>query len=278
MPQNARPPLSTSRVAAAFASRPGECSDNGLTSVPSSSRVGRPASRPSVTHGSGIGSQVRPTCGIWIRWSINARPRKPASAAASATSASQRAGSPPQPNRDSCSTNPSPLGVARRAPVRGGRRPRPASVTVMRRTSSQPSVARSSSRTLRSCAASAGAGTGRARSRFRSRHSRSGCPGQRNRGHAGGPGGGEVLPAPRGVEPERVDDSRQPASQTCPDDQVEHGEGVARGVQVGLARPDDGTQRVAGHDLAAGEVSGRPCRLARPRCPDQHVHAHAVAT
>jgi hypothetical protein len=65
--QNARPPLSTSSVATVFASMPGERKVTGVTSVPSRSPVVRPASSPSVTHGSGMGSQGRPACGIWIK-------------------------------------------------------------------------------------------------------------------------------------------------------------------------------------------------------------------
>ena len=34
-----------------------------------------------MTQGSGIGSQARSTWGIWIRWSISARPSKPISSA-----------------------------------------------------------------------------------------------------------------------------------------------------------------------------------------------------
>ena len=45
-----------------------------------------------VTNGSGIGSQARSTCGIWIRWSISATPSKPASAATPAGGCGCRAG------------------------------------------------------------------------------------------------------------------------------------------------------------------------------------------
>ena len=56
---------------------PGARKVTGETSVPSRSLVSRPASSPRVTHGSGIGSHARSTCGIWIRWSIRAMPSKP---------------------------------------------------------------------------------------------------------------------------------------------------------------------------------------------------------
>ena len=49
------------------------------------SPVPSPASMPRVTQGSGMGSQTRPTWGIWITWSISATPANPASSAASAT-------------------------------------------------------------------------------------------------------------------------------------------------------------------------------------------------
>ena len=67
MPQNARPPLSASSVATVLARMPGARNVTGVTSVPRRRPGSRPASMPSVTHGSGIGSQARPTCGIWIR-------------------------------------------------------------------------------------------------------------------------------------------------------------------------------------------------------------------
>ena len=67
MPQNARPPLSASSVATVLARIPGARNVTGVTSVPRRRPGSRPASIPSVTQGSGIGSQARPTCGIWIR-------------------------------------------------------------------------------------------------------------------------------------------------------------------------------------------------------------------
>ena len=116
MPQNDRPPLSTSSVATVLAKIPGTRNVTGVTSVPRRRPGSRPASIPRVTHGSGIGSQARPTWGICIRWSISAIPCRPASAAARATAASQRAGpagSSPQGNRDSCSTRPTRTGRCR---------------------------------------------------------------------------------------------------------------------------------------------------------------------
>ena len=83
---------------------PGARRVTGVTRVPSRSRVSRPPSMPSVTHGSGMGSHARPTWGIWIRWSISAIPANPASAAVSATAFSQPAGSSPHGNLEICST------------------------------------------------------------------------------------------------------------------------------------------------------------------------------
>ena len=77
MPTNARPPVSADRVAAALAVMPAERNVTGVHSVPSRSPVPTPARAPSVTHGSGIGSQARPTWGIWIRWSISGEAGEP---------------------------------------------------------------------------------------------------------------------------------------------------------------------------------------------------------
>ena len=58
-PQNARPPESTSSVAACLARTPAWWSVTGDTSVPSRRSVSSAARWPSVTHGSGIGSHAR---------------------------------------------------------------------------------------------------------------------------------------------------------------------------------------------------------------------------
>ena len=115
IPTKARPPVSAERVAAAFAVTPAGRKVTGVHSVPRSRPVPSPASAPSVTHGSGIGSHARPTWGIWIRWSISARPAKPASSAARATSPSQASGSSPHGNRETWSTSRSPWLVVRSA-------------------------------------------------------------------------------------------------------------------------------------------------------------------
>ena len=179
MPQNDRPPLSASRVATVLARIPGARNVTGVTSVPRRRPGSRPASIPSVTHGSGIGSQARPTWGIWIRWSISAIPCRPASAAARATEASQcagPAGSSPHGNRESCSTR----------PIRTGRwRCSPAAIfapgvcegsgwavrALITRSHPSPPISATAVRIRRSWASSTGAGTGRSRARLRRRHS-----------------------------------------------------------------------------------------------------------
>ena len=179
-PTNARPPVSASRVAAALAVMPGARNVTGVTRVPSSSPVPRPASAPSVTHGSGIDDQARSTWGIWIRWSMRARPEKPASSAAVATSVTQASGSSPQGNRLRWRTTFRPCEV-RRSSVGAGAGPRPGvggagspAVTVCTR--SQPSSASRTtcSRCRLSCAARTGAGTGTSRAAFRLRQVASG--------------------------------------------------------------------------------------------------------
>ena len=118
-PTNARPPVSASSVAAAFAVTPAGLKVTGVTSVPNRRRVSRPATSPSETHGSGIGSQARSTWGIWIRWSISASPPKPASSAASAIDRSHPAGSSPHGKRDSCSTISNPCDEMRSSDAGG---------------------------------------------------------------------------------------------------------------------------------------------------------------
>ena len=103
-PTKARPPDRTSSVATVFAMMPGARKVTGETRVPSRRSVSSPASRPRVTHGSGIGSHARSTWGIWMRWSISAMPAKPCWSAARAIERSQPAGSAPQGKRDTWST------------------------------------------------------------------------------------------------------------------------------------------------------------------------------
>ena len=158
MPTKARPPVSAESVAAAFAVTPAGRNVTGVHSVPRSSPVPSPATAPRVTQGSGIGSQARPTWGIWIRWSITASPANPASSAAPATSPSQRRGSSPHGNRDTWSTirrprldvrsSPAGAGTGRRRLGRGR-----SSLSATATTRSQPS---SSSSGRRSRTASAG--------------------------------------------------------------------------------------------------------------------------
>ena len=194
-PTNARPPERTSRVAAALAVTPGGRKVTGVTRVPSRSRVSRPASRPSVTQGSGIGSQAVPTCGTWIRWSISAIPAKPASSAASATSRSHVAGSSPQGNRETWRTTSRPSRAAGRAAASprepGSRRRRPPRGPGP---SPRPRAPGRRERKVRTCWVSTFAGTGRSRRALRRRHS-SGrpCRTRRPRRAAGAPGPGRAT-------------------------------------------------------------------------------------
>ena len=178
-PTKARPPVSASSVAAAFAVMPGGRKVTGVTRVPSLSRVSRPATSPRVTHGSGIGSQARSTCGIWMRWSITASPAKPASSAARAIDRSQAPGSSPHGNRDSCSITASPCEERRSAVGAAAESGVSATTGESGRTTwtrSQPSAsssARTSPKRL-SCVARAVAGTTYARSALRRRVSSGG--------------------------------------------------------------------------------------------------------
>ena len=183
--------------------------------------MSRPASRPSVTQGSGIGSQARSTCGIWIRWSISAIPAKPASSAASAIVA-QPAGRVLAP-REAGQLEDDGQAV-RRAAGRGcgaGRsraRARRGGVGSQRRTTrSQPSSASSARHRAEprvSWAVSTAAGTGRSRSALRARHSAAGVSNDDDDGgQPGGPGRVEPAAPPLGVEAEGVDDGGQPAPQ-----------------------------------------------------------------
>ena len=176
IPQNARPPVSTSSVATALARIPGARKVTGVTRVPSRIPGASPASRPSVTHGSGIGSQARSTCGIWIRWSISAMPSRPASAAAPATAASHPGGSSCQGNREICRTKPSRAGrrscsaAARREPGECAGSIAAASGRVTRSQPSAPSSAATAG-TRRSCPSRTAAGTLRSRCALRRRQS-----------------------------------------------------------------------------------------------------------
>ena len=263
---------------------PGARKVTGETSVPSRSRVSRPASSPRVTQGSGIGSQARSTCGIWIRWSIRARPAKPIRV--------RRPGQVDQPavgsssghgNRETCriTSRSDPLGPTparvrdsgRRRPVaRCGRRPVRVSMT---RTWSQPSSSASATRlrTRRSCSVITGAGTGRSRSRLRCRQSAArGVHDHQHGGQPGRPGQPQVVVAPVGVQTEGVDHGGQPAPGPGGDDLVEQVEGLGRRVQVGRSAADDCPQRVGGDDLGGPEPGRGPGRLARSRRAGQHDH------
>ena len=164
--------------------------------------MSRPASRPRVTQGSGIGSHARPTCGIWIRWSISGQAGEPGLVG--------RAGDAGQPGRrllapreaadlqdDPQPLRAAPLGAlvrprglgcgsgsprARLGPRPGGRSPSP-----RRRGRRAPR------RGASSCPVSTAAGTGRSRCALRRRHSAAGV--SSTTATAGKPGGPRGRPA-----------------------------------------------------------------------------------
>ena len=266
-------------MAAALAVMPGWRKVTGVHRVPSRSPVPRAATAPSATHGSGIGSQALPTCGIWTRWSMRASPANPAASAASAISRSQPIGSSPHGKRDTWRRTSTPVedvrsGRSAAVGVAAGRSGTAASSSSGStwRTTSHPSSATSAAtaRALRSWPARAGAGTGTSRSALRRRHRSSGV--SRRTTTAGQPcGTGEAEPPSSAVdvEAEGVDDRRQPSPEARRDDGLEEGEGVGRGVEVVRAAPDDAAQGVRADDLL-GAVPLRPRRLPRARGADEH--------
>ena len=288
MPQKARPPLSTSSVATALASTPGARKVTGVTSVPSRRPVPRPASRPRVTNGSGIGSQARSTCGIWIRWSISATPSKPASAAALVTAASQAAGSSPHGNREICRTKPSRPGSGRSGPASarcggagcgsGGGRGRGGEARLggARGGAGQDHVpalggdlGRYRGHPPQLAVQDGGGHRPVPRPVAGPALRRAGLQQHRDRGQAHAPGQFPLRPAAGRIQPERVHHRGQAAAQPGRDDLVEQAERVRGGGQVMLTAADDAAQLVRGDDLG-GPVAGRcPGGFPRPGRPDQ---------
>ena len=175
-PQNARPPLSTSRVATDFATTPGGRKVIGETSVPRCSVDVAAGQQPEGHVRLRDRLPRRPTCGIWIRWSISASRAAQRPPRRRRRRRSQPAGSSPQGNRETCSTS-----RGRRAPSSGDgcgyrRRERWSCAPSTTCTTSQPSAAivRDLAAPARSCRASTGAGTGRSRLPLRSRQHRAG--------------------------------------------------------------------------------------------------------
>ena len=279
-PTNARPPVSASSVATALAVMPGRPERH--RRAPACRAAGRCRGRragPSVTHGSGIGSQARPTCGIWIRWSISASPAKPASSAAQRRSPRSQAGRvlAPREARDlqhdlePCDGRGSPVGrrrglrgVGAAARARRGRR------TVRRRSQPSSSRLRGPSRNARSWSVEHRRRHGPvARRRCGAGTPRPGCRRRRRRRAARRPGAVQPARAPSGVQAERVHDGGQPAAEPGGDDRVEQGEGVGRRVQVvrGRCRPRRAGRRR--RRPRRGGSARRPHGLARPRGADE---------
>ena len=274
-PTNARPPDRASRVAAALAVIPAGRKVTGVTSVPSRSRVSSPATRPSVTHGSAIGSQARSTCGIWIRWSISASPANPASSAASAIERSQPAGSSPHGKRESwsitarpCEERRSSVGAATGAGVsaaRGGVGDDhvdqvPALLVQLGADLAEPLELRGQRRRrddVRAVGVAAAGLLGR------------GVDDDGDGGQAGGLRRLQPGAAAAAVEAEGVDDGGQPAREAGRDDALEDLERLGGRVEVVGSGTDHAAQVVGRHDLGASEVRPGEMRLARPRGSDE---------
>ena len=233
-----------------------------MHSVPSRSPVPRPATAPRVTHGSGIGSQARPTWGIWIRWSITASPANPASSAASATSRSHPSGSSPQGNRDTCSSTSTPVDAVRSPATartrcwHGGRRWHTGATgagsdpSTTGTTRSHPSCAISpaTARRRASCPARTRAGSGRSRAALRRRHTSSGVSSSTTT--AGSADRPRARQPARAAGRGRTRGCRRPSSGLGPSRAatigLEHGERVGGGVEVVRAAAHEATQGVGG--------------------------------
>ena len=258
-------------MAAAFAVMPGARNVTGVTRVPSSRPVPRPATAPSVTHGSGIEDQARSTCGIWMRWSITDSPAKPASSAARATPVSQASGSSPHGNRLTWSTTFSPCDVRRSSPAgavsgatarSGGSSARtgvhhvPALELELRHQCAVPlELAGQGGRRHRPVpggVAAAALGVRRVH-----HHDHGGQPDL--------PGPRQPAPPPVLVGAEGVDDGGQPATGAGGHDALEQVEGVSGRVEVVRPAADDAAQGVGGDDLVAAVAALRPGGLPRAR-------------
>ena len=256
-------------------SRPAGRKDTGVQSVPSRSPVPSAARWPSVTHGSGIGSQARPTCGIWMRWSISARPAKPAASAASATSRSQVAGSSPHGKRETWSTTSTPMDVRRSvaAAGTGAGGGGTASAVDGHRVDDVPALVRQGGldvphrpqlpgqhrRRDRPVASGVAATALGLRGGQQHRHGR----------QPGGPARGQPGQPPGGIGAEGVHHRAQPAAQPGGHDRLQQGERVRRGVQVVRAAADHAAQRVGGDDLLAAVALLGPGGLARAGGADE---------
>ncbi len=258
---------------------PGARKVTGVTSVPSWSRVVEAARAPSVTHGSGIGSHARPTCGIWMRWSMSAMPASPASSAAPPCRAAMRAG-PPRPGsatagarhragptgrrvgrpRGGLPSGPAPAIRASARPEPPGRPATPPASSRSRRGGDGGELAREDAGRDRALA------SGVARTAYGRRRVEDDGDGRK----PCSPGRGQPAAAAGHVGAERVDDSGQAAPDAGRDDLLEKGERVDRGVEVVLTAADDRAQQVRGDDLGGAVARRRPGRLARARRADQH--------
>ena len=271
-------------MAAALAVIPAGRKVAGVQSVPRVSRCrGRRRARAS-PRARGSAATPEPTCGIWIRWSINASPANPASSAASAIARTHPPGSSPQGNRDSWSTTRGPPGgegdrvrstTARRAgvslrwgtPSLGEEESQDTTSTWSQPSASSPAETAAARRTW---SARTFAGTGRSRSALRRRHSWPGV--SRATATAG-------SPAARAASRHAV---RRPASRPSVSTTVvrprpmraatmrsRRSKASAEASRSAGPEPTTSRRCVGGDDLDAAVATGRPRGLARSRGADE---------
>ena len=253
-PQKARPPLSTSSVAAALAMMPGARNVTGVHSVPSRRSVPSPASARASPTARGSGpTRGRPAGSGSGGPSARCR-RSPAASAASATPRSQPSGSSPQGKRADLEHHAEAgrrrlSGVA--APARRDRGRGLGVRDTTRRPSPRGELRPARRRIRRSWPSSTGAGTGRSRAALRARHTPAGVSkhhrdrrGARPRAPASPrqPGGPASRPSvstttvsPRRGRPATIWSSSRKAS--------------ARRVEVGGPLPTTARKLVGRHDL-----------------------------
>ena len=237
-----------------------------------------PASRPSVTHGSGIGSHARPDLRdldevVHQRDAVEAG----LSAAVSATEVSQPAGSAsPHGKRDTCSTNrsrrtaarppasPRPVRPRQRRRTRHGTTRVPPLVAPSRRQRSSPGAVARPARPPARAGRAAGCAAGTRRRRLSKSTTTAGRPARAR----------EVEPAApsRDVRAERVDHRRQPRAAPARRRSARASANASvAGVEILLAATDDRPQVVRRHDLAAaGTASAAHVDLPDPGRADEH--------
>ena len=282
-PTKARPPDRADSVAAALAVMPGARKVTGVTSVPSWSRVVEAASAPRVTHGSGIGSHARPTCGIWMRWSMSARPAKPGLLGGPGHVAQPREQVPLGREARDLEHDAAQAPSGRRAV--GGRRGRASTggaasgsgaasgVDAGRRASPPPRAGPTVAATGRELARRGrGAGTGRSRAALRERHTAAGV--SRTTATAGSPAGRAAAASQRRrraasvprVSTTVVRPRPTRAATTC----SSRANASTEASRSCSPLPTTPRNSVRGDDLGGAVARRRPGRLARARGADEH--------